>query len=119
MIWLLDTDPNTQGTILTILYAEVFAPNSIPNWFNSIHNRIKADPRCTKLLGGSIKAYGEPTSNRWARNRPIAYVSLSFFPSKREREMYCTIVESGADGLIGQFEHSQRQAWHRTFNHAL
>ena len=28
------------------------------------------------LGGGTIKAYGEPTWNRWARNRPIAYVSL-------------------------------------------
>ncbi|KAG0636022.1 TIM21-domain-containing protein [Tuber brumale] len=60
------------GTILAILYTEVFAPNSIPNWFNNIHNRIKADSRCTKLLGERIKAYGEPTSSRWARNRPIA-----------------------------------------------
>ncbi|RPB03637.1 TIM21-domain-containing protein [Choiromyces venosus 120613-1] len=60
------------GTVLTLLFTEVFAPNSIPNWFNSIHNRIKTDSRCTKLLGERIKAYGEPTSNRWARNRPIA-----------------------------------------------
>jgi len=105
MVWLLGTDPNTQGTILTILYAEVFAPNSVPNWFNSIHNRIKADPRCTKLLGGGIKAYGEPTSNRWARNRPIAYVfHLSSLP--RERDVLYNIIDSGANGFIGQFENS-------------
>ncbi|PWW71725.1 TIM21-domain-containing protein [Tuber magnatum] len=60
------------GAVLAMLYTEVFAPNSIPNWFNNIHNRIKADPRCAKLLGEKIKAYGEATSNRWSRNRPIA-----------------------------------------------
>ncbi|PUU79083.1 TIM21-domain-containing protein [Tuber borchii] len=40
------------GTILTILYAEV--------------------SMLRQVTRGSIKAYGEPTSNRWARNRPIA-----------------------------------------------
>jgi hypothetical protein len=41
-------------------------------------SRIKEDPRCTSLLGDrkTIKAYGEATWNRWARNRPIAYVEF-------------------------------------------
>jgi import inner membrane translocase subunit TIM21 len=63
-----------QGTVLTLLYTEVFAPYSAAVWFNRIHKRIREDSRCVKLLGNGkrIRAYGEPTSNRWARNRPIA-----------------------------------------------
>ncbi|KAI5795462.1 TIM21-domain-containing protein, partial [Peziza echinospora] len=62
------------GTVFTLLYTEVLAPDSTANWFNRAVSRIKDEPRCLALLGtaSSIKAYGEPTSNRWARNRPIA-----------------------------------------------
>jgi hypothetical protein len=37
-------------------------------------NRIKADERCIDVLGRKkeIRAFGEPTSNKWARARPIA-----------------------------------------------
>ena len=37
---------------------------------------MKSDSRCIELLGrpaSKIKAYGEPTSNKWARARPIAH----------------------------------------------
>jgi mitochondrial import inner membrane translocase subunit TIM21 len=39
-------------------------------------DRVKADSRCTELLGPprEIKAYGEPTSNKWARARPLAHL---------------------------------------------
>lgn len=62
--------------MFTLLYLEVFAPDSAANWFNRIHKRIRNEPRCTDLLGNGrkIKAYGEPTSSRWSRNRPIALV---------------------------------------------
>ncbi|RPB07458.1 TIM21-domain-containing protein [Morchella conica CCBAS932] len=60
------------GAVFTLLYLEVFAPDSAANWFNTIHARVRADERCVGLLGNRIKAYGEPTSNRWSRNRPIA-----------------------------------------------
>ncbi|KAH0608632.1 uncharacterized protein H6S33_001766 [Morchella sextelata] len=62
------------GAVFTLLYLEVFAPDSAANWFNTIHARVRADERCVGLLGNRIKAYGEPTSNRWSRNRPIALV---------------------------------------------
>ena len=62
-----------QGAVFTVLYLEVIAPDSVTNWFNRAHDRVKKDPRCVQLLGGGrIKAYGEETGNRWARNRPIA-----------------------------------------------
>lgn len=60
-----------------MLYLEVFSPNSSTWQFEKAVERIKNDTRCTDLLGDrrQIKAYGENTWSRWARNRPIAYVS--------------------------------------------
>ncbi|KAI5845358.1 TIM21-domain-containing protein [Tricharina praecox] len=61
------------GAVFTFVYLEVIAPDSVTNWFNRAHARVKSDPQCVQLLGaGTIKAYGEETWNRWARNRPIA-----------------------------------------------
>ncbi|KAL1982716.1 hypothetical protein VTN96DRAFT_967 [Rasamsonia emersonii] len=62
------------GGVFTFLYLDVFSPNSKTRLFNKAVERIKEDPRCTALLGDSkqIKAYGESTWNKWARNRPIA-----------------------------------------------
>jgi len=64
---------NLQGAIFTFVYLEVIAPDSVTNWFNRAHGRVRSDPQCVRLLGGgTIKAYGEETWSRWARNRPIA-----------------------------------------------
>lgn len=62
------------GGVLTLLYTDVFSPNSKTWQFEKAVGRIKDDPRCTALLGDSkkIKAYGETTGNKWTRNRPIA-----------------------------------------------
>ncbi|KAJ5666148.1 uncharacterized protein N7477_008596 [Penicillium maclennaniae] len=62
------------GGVFTLLYQEVFSPNSGTWQFEKAVERIKEDPRCTKLLGDrrEIKAYGENTNSRWARSRPIA-----------------------------------------------
>lgn len=62
------------GTVLTVLFFDVFAPDSKTAYFNRAVDRIKKDARCVELLGpaNKIKAYGEPTSSRWARNRPLA-----------------------------------------------
>lgn len=68
-----------QGGVFTLLYQEVFSPNSRTWQFEKAVGRIKDDPRCTDLLGDrrKLKAYGENTWSRWARNRPIAYVALA------------------------------------------
>jgi mitochondrial import inner membrane translocase subunit TIM21 len=57
------------------LYQELFAADSKTRQFNHAVDRVKADPRCRELLGPSkeIIAYGEPTSNKWARARPLAH----------------------------------------------
>ncbi|KAK5958333.1 mitochondrial import inner membrane translocase subunit tim21 [Knufia fluminis] len=65
------------GTICVayLLYQELFAADSKTRQFNRAVDRIKADPKCRELLGPSnqIKAYGEPTTNKWARARPLAH----------------------------------------------
>ncbi|KAL2839547.1 TIM21-domain-containing protein [Aspergillus pseudodeflectus] len=62
------------GGVFTLLYKEVFSPNSKTWQFEKAVERIKNDTRCTNLLGDKreIQAYGENTWSRWARNRPIA-----------------------------------------------
>ncbi|KIX05111.1 uncharacterized protein Z518_05983 [Rhinocladiella mackenziei CBS 650.93] len=62
-------------TVSYLLYTELFAPDSSTIQFNAAVKRIKSSPECRALLGPSsqIKAYGEPTSNKWARARPLAH----------------------------------------------
>ncbi|KAI9375329.1 TIM21-domain-containing protein [Aspergillus egyptiacus] len=62
------------GGVFYLLYTEVFSPNSRTWQFEKAVERIKNDARCTSVLGDrrEIKAYGENTWSRWARNRPIA-----------------------------------------------
>lgn len=65
-----------QGTIVTFVYLEVISPDSTTNWFNRAHDRVRRDERCLELLGGGrIRAYGEPTSNRWSRNRYVFHLT--------------------------------------------
>lgn len=58
----------------------MFSPNSRTWQFEKAVDRIKNDARCINVLGDKreIKAYGENTHSRWARNRPIAYDYSSF-----------------------------------------
>ncbi|KAJ5502348.1 Mitochondrial inner membrane translocase complex subunit Tim21 [Penicillium fimorum] len=62
------------GGVCVLFYQEVLSPNSKTWQFETAVGRIKDDPECIKLLGDrrEIKAYGEQTSSRWARNKPIA-----------------------------------------------
>lgn len=43
--------------------------------FNAAVARVKASSECRALLGPAreIRAFGEPTSNKWARARPLAH----------------------------------------------
>lgn len=64
------------GAVAQLLYKEVFATDSKTSHFNRTVTRIKNDARCVDILARGdakkIKAYGEPTWNRWSRNRAIA-----------------------------------------------
>ncbi|PQE33195.1 Mitochondrial import inner membrane translocase subunit tim21 protein [Rutstroemia sp. NJR-2017a WRK4] len=68
------TDISSQGGVIYLLYTEVFSPESKISYFNRAADQVKNDPRCTEILGNSkkIRAYGEPTSSKWARAGPIA-----------------------------------------------
>ena len=63
-----------QGGVIYILYTEVFSTDSKTRIFNRAVDRIRGDSRAIDVLGGNgkIRAFGEPTSNRWAKARPIA-----------------------------------------------
>ncbi|KAH9845107.1 mitochondrial import inner membrane translocase subunit tim21-like, partial [Teratosphaeria destructans] len=67
------------GAVASVLYLEVFSPDSKTAVFNRAADRVKKDPTCLQLLAGQgyhksreIKAYGEPSWSRWTRNRSIA-----------------------------------------------
>ncbi|KAI4138342.1 MAG: hypothetical protein L6R39_006834 [Caloplaca ligustica] len=62
------------GGCAYFLYKEVFSTDSKTVQFNRAVDRIRSDPRVKEALGSDhkIRAFGEPTWNRWARARPIA-----------------------------------------------
>ncbi|CAK4033214.1 Mitochondrial import inner membrane translocase subunit tim21 [Lecanosticta acicola] len=67
------------GGVATVLWLEVFSTDSKTALFNKAADRVRGDPKCRELLAGDgmhskrdIKAYGEPSWSRWARNRTIA-----------------------------------------------
>ncbi|KAG8531696.1 uncharacterized protein KY384_003328 [Bacidia gigantensis] len=60
--------------VIYLMKDEVFGSNSKTRRFNQVVNRIRADPKALELLGSrtTIKAYGEPTTNKRPFARPIA-----------------------------------------------
>ncbi|KAL8861319.1 MAG: hypothetical protein Q9178_002191 [Gyalolechia marmorata] len=62
------------GGCAYFLYKEVFSMDSKTVQFNRAVDRIRSDSRVKEALGSGhkIRAFGEPTWNRWARARPIA-----------------------------------------------
>ncbi|KAJ5765064.1 L-galactonate dehydratase [Penicillium odoratum] len=62
------------GGVFYLLWTDVISPNSRTWQFEKAVDRVKDDARCIKLLGDrrEIKAFGENTSSKWARHRPIA-----------------------------------------------
>lgn len=57
-----------------MLYTDVFASDSRTSVFNRAVDEVRESPRVQEVLGpqNKIRAFGEPTYNRWARARPIA-----------------------------------------------
>ncbi|KAL3428448.1 mitochondrial import inner membrane translocase subunit Tim [Phlyctema vagabunda] len=92
------------GTVLTggvayLLYTEVFSPDSKTAHFNRAADRVKSDERCVQLLGASnkIKAFGEPTSSKWARAGPIASTTR-----KDQRGVEHLIMHFNVEGPLDQ-----------------
>lgn len=66
----------SQLIVAYFLYTELFAADSKTRQFNHAVDRVRSDSQCIGLLGrpaSKIKAYGEPTTNKWARARPLAH----------------------------------------------
>ncbi|KAF2763000.1 import inner membrane translocase-like protein subunit tim-21 [Pseudovirgaria hyperparasitica] len=63
------------GAVATFLFLDVFSPHSYTTYFNYAVSKLRAHADVTSLLGpaSSLTFYGEPQSNKWTRNRPIAH----------------------------------------------
>ncbi|MCJ1478203.1 mitochondrial import inner membrane translocase subunit tim21 [Lambiella insularis] len=62
------------GGVGYFLYTDVFASDSRTSIFNRAVNEVRESTPAQEILGpaNKIRAYGEPTYNKWARARPIA-----------------------------------------------
>lgn len=60
--------------MIYFLYSDVFATDSKTRHFNRAVDRIRNDPQARDILGTEkkIRAFGEPTANKWARARPLS-----------------------------------------------
>lgn len=92
------------GTIAVgyFLYAEVFASDSKTRIFNRAVDRIRADPQVLELLGSreKIRAFGEPTSSRWSRNRPLASSAKTDQSGIEHLYMHFNVVGSANSGIV-------------------
>ncbi|KAJ9653996.1 mitochondrial import inner membrane translocase subunit tim21 [Neophaeococcomyces mojaviensis] len=97
----------TAGAVGTVcvaylLYQELFAADSKTRQFNRAVDRIKADSKCRELLGPAnrIKAYGEPSTSKWARARPLAHtVDIDRFGTTHFR-MHFHVEGPEASGVV-------------------
>ncbi|KAL4794734.1 TIM21-domain-containing protein [Aspergillus venezuelensis] len=90
------------GGVFTLLYTEVFSPNSKTWQFEKAVERIKNDPRCENILGDKreIKAFGESTFSRWARNRPIASKVETDGAGREHMRMNFHVVGPRNEGIV-------------------
>lgn len=84
------------------MYGEVFSTDSKTTIFNRAVDRIRADPKALELLGDkkTISAYGEPTSSRWARARPIASNTQTDMNGTEHLRMHFNVEGSKEKGVV-------------------
>lgn len=90
------------GGCAYFLYKEVFSTDSKTVQFNRAVDRIRSDSRVKDILGSDhkIRAFGEPTWNRWARARPIA---SNTYKDSRDTEhfmMHFNVEGSSRRGVV-------------------
>lgn len=97
-------------TVSYLLYTELFAVDSKTRQFNRAVDRIKAEPKCRELLGptNQIVAYGEPTSSKWARARPLASTTEVDRSGTTHLKMHFNIEGPDAKGQV-QVHMTKRQ----------
>jgi mitochondrial import inner membrane translocase subunit TIM21 len=84
------------------LYDELFAPDSKTVQFNHAVDRVKASQECRDLLGPSrkMRAFGEPTTSKWARARPLAYTSNVDRSGVEHFRMHFNVEGEKASGVV-------------------
>ncbi|KAL8776359.1 MAG: hypothetical protein Q9213_008301 [Squamulea squamosa] len=90
------------GGCAYFLYKEVFSGDSKTVQFNRAVDRIRSDPRVKEALGSGhkIRAFGEPTWNRWARARPIASNSYKDSNGTEHFMMHFNAEGSSRRGIV-------------------
>ncbi|KAL9627861.1 MAG: hypothetical protein Q9204_006283 [Flavoplaca sp. TL-2023a] len=90
------------GGCAYFLYKEVFSTDSKTVQFNRAVDRIRSDSRVKEALGSKhkIRAFGEPTWNRWARARPIASNTYKDTNSTEHFVMHFNAEGSSRRGVV-------------------
>ncbi|KAL8865433.1 MAG: hypothetical protein Q9174_006889, partial [Haloplaca sp. 1 TL-2023] len=90
------------GGCAYFLYKEVFSMDSKTVQFNRAVDRIRSDSRVKDALGSGhkIRAFGEPTWNRWARARPIASNSHKDANGTEHFMMHFNVEGSSRKGVV-------------------
>ncbi|KAI4171082.1 MAG: hypothetical protein LQ343_004494 [Gyalolechia ehrenbergii] len=90
------------GGCAYFLYKEVFSTDSKTVQFNRAVDRIRSDSRVKEVLGSDhkIRAFGEPTWNRWARARPIAPNTYKDSRNAEHFMMHFNVEGSSRRGVV-------------------
>ncbi|KAL8648324.1 MAG: hypothetical protein Q9226_006043 [Calogaya cf. arnoldii] len=90
------------GGCAYFLYTEVFSTDSKTVQFNRAVDRIRSDSRVKEALGSGLKirAFGEPTWNRWARARPIASNTYKDSHGTEHFMMHFNVEGSSRRGVV-------------------
>ncbi|KAL8721700.1 MAG: hypothetical protein Q9181_007650 [Wetmoreana brouardii] len=90
------------GGCAYFLYKEVFSTDSKTVHFNRAVDRIRSDHRVKEALGSGhkIRAFGEPTWNRWARARPIASNTYKDSTNTEHFMMHFNVEGSSRRGVV-------------------
>lgn len=92
------------GTVLVVyfLYQEVFSSDSPTKHFNQAVDRIRGDSRALELLGSgrTIRAFGEPSQNKWTRNRPLASSVQTDRTGIEHLRMHFNVEGSTSSGVV-------------------
>ncbi|KAL8946398.1 MAG: hypothetical protein Q9222_007201 [Ikaeria aurantiellina] len=90
------------GGCAYFLYKEVFSTDSKTVQFNRAVDRIRSDSRVKEALGSGhrIRAFGEPTWNRWARARPIASNTYKDTSGTEHFMMHFNVEGSSRRGVV-------------------
>ncbi|KAL8898766.1 MAG: hypothetical protein Q9207_006535 [Kuettlingeria erythrocarpa] len=90
------------GGCAYFFYQEVLSTDSKTVQFNRAVDRIRSDSRVKEVLGTDhkIRAFGEPTWNRWARARPIASKTFKDSQGTEHFMMHFNVEGSSRRGVV-------------------